>query len=192
MIRPVEDFDQLAVTPAERDALGRLREATGARDGPMERHCLRARHIAAELGRRRGWAIDGEVLAVAAILHDLGLYPGVSRGGVYTADGAALAREMLPAYGWSPERIELCAVAIDHHHELRNQLSRGAEVEALRLADLVELSGGLLTFGLDRHWHYELNRAVPRRGLVRELFQEVGRALRERPLTMAQIFWRSQ
>ena len=135
--------------------------------------------------------IDGEVLTVAAILHDIGLYPGASRGGVYTADGAALAREMLPAYGWHPERIELCAVAIDHHHELRNQLRRGPEVEALRLADLVELSGGLLTFGLDRHWLYELNRSVPRRGLVGELFREVGRAIRERPLTMPQIFWRS-
>lgn len=187
----MEEFDELAVTPAERDALRRLREATGDIDGPMERHCLRARHIASELGARRGWTIDGEVLTVAAILHDIGLYPGASRGGVYTADGAALAREMLPAYGWHPERIELCAVAIDHHHELRNQLRRGPEVEALRLADLVELSGGLLTFGLDRHWLYELNRSVPRRGLVGELFREVGRAIRERPLTMPQIFWRS-
>lgn len=191
MIRPVEEFDELAVTPAERDTLGRLRDATGGRDGPMERHCLRVRQIAAQLGTRRGWSIDGEVLTVAAILHDIGLYPAVSRGGVYTADGAALAREVLSAYGWTPERIELCAVAIDNHHELRNQLVRGPEVEALRLADLVELSGGLLTFGLDRHWLYELGRAVPRRGLVGELFREVGRAIRERPLTMPQIFWRS-
>jgi HD domain len=191
MIRPVEEFDELAVTPAERDALGRLRDATGGRDGPMELHCLRARHIAAELAARRGWAIDGEVLTVAAILHDIGLYPAVSRGGVYTADGAALAREMLPAYGWAPERIELCAIAIDHHHELRNQLRRGPEVEALRLADLVELSGGLLTFGLDRRWLRELDRDVPRTGLVGELLREVGRALRERPLSMPQIFWRS-
>jgi hypothetical protein len=32
---------------------------------------------------------------------------------------------------------------------------------------------------------------VPRDGLVDEIVREVGRALRERPLTMAQIFWRS-
>ena len=191
MMRAVEDFDQLAVTPAERDALDRLRTATAENDGPMERHCLRARHIAAEIARRRGWQIDGEVLTVAAILHDIGLYPAVSRGGVYTADGAALAREMLPGYNWNPERIERCAVAIDHHHELRNQLTLGPEVEALRLADLVELSGGLLTFGLDRRWLSGLNRAVPRDGLLGELVREVGRALRERPLTMPQIFWRS-
>ncbi len=121
MIGVVEGFDELAVTPAERDALRRLRVATGRADGPMERHCLRARHIAAELASRRGWKIDGEVLTVAAVVHDIGLYPSASRGGVYTADGAELAREMLPAYGWSAQRIELCAQAIDRHHELRTQ-----------------------------------------------------------------------
>ncbi len=187
----VEGFDELAVTPAERDVLQRLRAATGRADGPMERHCLRARYIAAELSRRRGWDIDGEVLTVAAILHDIGLYPGASRGGVYTADGAELAREILPGHGWSAERIERCAEAIDCHHELRSQLARGGEVEALRLADLVDVSGGLLLFGLDRRWLRALNRSVPRRGLVGELIREVGRVLRERPLTVPRIFWRS-
>jgi hypothetical protein len=97
----MESFDELARTGAERDALERLRAATRSIDGPMERHCLRARHIAARIAGERGWAIDPEVLTVAAILHDIGLYPEVSRGGVYTADGAALAREMLPAHAGS-------------------------------------------------------------------------------------------
>jgi putative nucleotidyltransferase with HDIG domain len=187
----VEGFDELTVTPAGRDALGRLRAVAGRAGGPMERHCLRVRHIAAELARSRGWEVDGEVLTVAAILHDIGLYPGASRGGVYTADGAALAREMLAAHGWTAERAQRCAEAIDRHHELRNQLGRGGEVEALRLADRVELGGGLLTCGLDRGWLRELNQAVPRRGLLGELVREVGRALRERPLTVPRIFWRS-
>jgi putative nucleotidyltransferase with HDIG domain len=187
----VEGFEELAVTPAGRDALGRLRAVAARADGPMERHCLRVRHVAAELARCRGWEVDGEVLTVAAILHDIGLYPGASRGGVYTADGAALARDMLAAHGWTAERAERCAEAIDRHHELRNQLRRGGEVEALRLADRVELGGGLLTCGLDRGWLRELNRAVPRRGLLGELVREVGRALRERPLTVPRIFWRS-
>jgi hypothetical protein len=187
----VESFDELAVTPAERDALGRLRAAVEGSNGPMERHCLRTRLIAAELASRRGWEIDGEVLTVAAILHDIGLYPGASRGGVYTADGAALAREILPAHGWSADRIERCAKAIDRHHELRGQLGQGGEVEAIRLADLVDVSGGLITFGLDRRWVHGLSQAIPRRGLTGEVIREVGRALRERPLTLPRIFWRS-
>jgi hypothetical protein len=187
----VKSFDELAATPAARDALERLRVATGRADGPMERHCLRVRHIAAELAGRRGWESDGEVLTVASVLHDIGLYPSASRGGVYTEDGAALAREMLPTYGWSGERTKRCAEAIDRHHELRNQLQRGGEVEAIRLADLVDLSGGLLAFGLDRRWLHTLNDAVPRRGLAGELMREVGRALRERPMTVPRIFWRA-
>jgi HD superfamily phosphodiesterase len=190
MTEPEAVFDSLAVTEPEREALSRLRSATGAIGGPMERHCLRCRHIAAELAGRRGWIIDGEVLTVAAILHDIGLYPGVASGGVYTADGATLARALLRPRGWSADRIELCSQAIDRHHELRPQRARGAEVEALRLADLIDVSGGRLRFGLDRAWLTELRRTVPVDGLVGELVREVGRALRERPLTLPRIFLR--
>jgi HD superfamily phosphodiesterase len=184
-------FDELAGTDATRAALARLRSATGAGDGPMERHCLRARHIAARLAADRGWTIDDELLTVAAILHDIGLYPTVSRGGVYTADGAALARQLLAEHGWSPERIERCERAIDRHHELRGQLSQGAEVEALRLADRVELSAGILSHGIERAWLRSLYAHLPRHGLVGELVREIGRALRERPLTLPQIFRRA-
>jgi putative nucleotidyltransferase with HDIG domain len=190
MLMRMLGFAELAVTPAVSDALGALRVATGQVEGPMERHCLRVRHIAVELARRRAWAIDGEVVTVAAVLHDIGLYPSASRGGVYTEDGAELAREMLRAHSWSAERIRCCAEAIDRHHELRSQLVRGGEVEALRLADLVDLSGGLLTFGLDRGWLRDLNQQVPRQGLIAELKRELARAVRERPLTLPRIFWR--
>jgi hypothetical protein len=156
----------------------------------MELHCLRCRHSAAEIAKRRGWTIDEEVLTVAAILHDIGLYPLVSRGGVYTADGARLAREILASHGWEHERIERCARAIDSHHDVRSQLGRGAEAEALRLADRVELSAGVLRAGLDRRWLHDLRTEFPARGLPQELAREVGRALRERPLTMARIFLR--
>lgn len=190
MIAAVESFDELARTSAALDALQQLRAVTGGVAGPMERHCLRVRHIAAALAQRRGWAVDAELLTVAAILHDIGLYPGASRGGVYTADGAALAREMLPAHGWSADRIERCAAAIDRHHELRRQLRLGGEVEALRLADLVDVAGGVVAFGLDRRWLRALDRAVPRQGLLGELVREVGRVLRERPTTLPRVFWR--
>ncbi len=114
----LHDFDALANTDGARDALARLRAATGTVDGPMERHCLRCRHIAAEIAEERGWTIDDEVLTVAAILHDIGLYPTASRGGVYTADGAALAREIGAAHGWESQRIDRCADAIDRHHDV--------------------------------------------------------------------------
>lgn len=186
----MDDFDVLADTDASREALAHLRAATGGAHGPMERHCLRCRHIASQIATDRGWSVDQELLTIASILHDIGLYPKASRGGVYTADGAALARELLAGHGWEERRIERCADAIDRHHDLRSQLERGPEAEALRLADRVELSGGLLAAGIDREWLHALRREVPVRGLVRELAREIGRALRERPLTMTRIFLR--
>lgn len=190
MAEIARSFDEILSTEAEADALARLRAATGVANGPMERHCLRVRHIAAELARTRGWVRDGEVESVAAILHDIGLYPDASRGGVYTADGAALARSILPAHGWQAPRVELCAQAIDRHHDLRRQLARGVEVEAIRLADLADVSGGFVRCGLERSWLRALMGAVPRRGFGAELAREVGRALRERPSTLPRIFWR--
>jgi putative nucleotidyltransferase with HDIG domain len=187
---PFASFDELATGEAAREALERLRAATNQSHGAMERHCLRTRQIAAELASRRGWTVDDEVLTVAAILHDIGLYPTASRGGVYTADGAELARELLASHGWPSERIERCADAIERHHELRSQLRHGEEVEALRNADLVDLSAGWLSYGLDRRWLRTLNTAVPRRGLAAELAIQIAHALRERPLTMLQIFRR--
>jgi hypothetical protein len=184
-----QDYDALATTPAACAALKQLREAAGA-GGPMERHCLRCRLIASEIARDRGWTIDEELLTVAATLHDIGLYPSASRGGVYTADGAVLARELLAAHGWTSARAERCAQAIDCHHDLRSQLSRGVEAEALRLADRVELSRGLLAAGISRPWLQDLWAAIPRQGLARELAREITRALRERPLTMPRIFLR--
>lgn len=186
----MRDFEEILTTGAEREALARLREATGGVAGAIERHSLRCRHIAARIAAAHGWVIDGEVLTVAAILHDIGLYPPASRGGVYTADGAALARTLLPAFGWTSERVELCARAIDLHHDVRRQLHHGPEVEALRRADLVDVSGGLLRFGVDREWLQRLYLGVPRRGLYPELVRQLGRALRERPATLPRIFLR--
>ncbi len=182
--------DELITTEAENAALERLRAGTGGFDGPMERHCVRCRRIAARIAADRGWVLDGEVLTVAALLHDVGLYPPYATGGVYTADGAALARTLLDELGWSAQRIMLCAEAIDRHHELRSQINLGPEVEALRRADQVDVSGGLIRHRIPRPWLRSLFAEVPRAGLAGELRREVGRALRERPLTVPRIFIR--
>jgi HD superfamily phosphodiesterase len=189
MAAPMESFADLVDTPATRDALARLRAATGV-GGPMERHCLRCRHIAVEIATRRGWTIDAELLTVAAILHHIALYPGISRGGVYTDDGAQLAREMLAAHCWAPQRIELCARTIDRHHELRPQFrlrQRGRSAAARR-------SGRASRRAANRRRRSRLAAQAQRGGsqerLVGELVRELARAFRERPATMPRIFLR--
>ena len=43
---------------------------------------------------------------------------------------------------------------------------------------------------IDRRWLHDVRDEVPARVLAQELAREVGRALRERPLTMVRIFLR--
>jgi len=180
-------------TAAEREALARVRELSGERDGPMELHGLRAFLICERLAAEGGHEVDREVLLVAALLHDIGLYEGASKGGAYVSDGRDYAERMLAGRkDWPRGRQLLCLRAIERHHEVRSQWQAGAEVELLRRADLVELSGGLVSFGLERAWIRGLFAAVPRRGVYGEIGRLVARAARERPATLPLIFIRGR
>lgn len=183
--------EELASTATEREALERLRSVCGESDGAMERHGLRCYLICERMAAQLGTDVDREVLLVAGLLHDIGLYDGASSGGVYVSDGKEYAAELLVGReGWNAERIRLCLDAIERHHELRSQRAAGTEVELLRRADLVELSRGLVNFGLDRDGLGDLWRSVPRDGVYREIGSMVVKALRERPTTLPKIFLR--
>jgi HD superfamily phosphodiesterase len=84
--------------------------------------------------------VDREVILIAGLLHDVGLYDAASHGGVYVREGAEFTAEILRTQGWDEDRIRLCFDAIERHHELRSPWERGAEVELIRRADLVDVS----------------------------------------------------
>jgi predicted hydrolase (HD superfamily) len=182
-----EDF---ARTGSESAALEKLRDVTGESGGPMERHGLRVFLIADRLGTARNADIDREVLLIAGLLHDIGLYDAVSHGGVYVREGAEFTAELLRTQGWDEERIRLTFDAIERHHEVRSQWERGAEVELIRRADLVDLSSGLVRFGLSREWLRDLFKSVPRDGTYGTIGRKVGAQLLHRPLTFVRIFRR--
>ena len=182
--------DTACTTEAARACLAELRTLCGETDGPMERHGLRVYEIARELARRRGLDVDSELLASVAWLHDAGLYPGAASSDTYVVDGRRLLERVVAPFAWPAERVALAGDAVERHHELRPQWKRGAEVELIRRADLVDIGGGAVPFGLDRAWLRDLFAGVPRAGLVREIARLVGGALRTRPLTMLEIFLR--
>jgi hypothetical protein len=182
--------EDLAHTSAEMAALAKLREITGEAGGPMERHGLRVFLIADRIATARDAKVDREVLLIAGLLHDIGLYDQASHGGVYVKEGAEFTAELLRAQGWDEDRIRLCFDAIERHHELRSQWDRGAEVELIRRADLVDLTSGLVRFGLSREWLRDLFKSVPRDGTYPTIGREVARQLTHRPLQFAQIFRR--
>jgi hypothetical protein len=182
--------EDLARTDSETAALAALRDATGEAGGPMERHGIRVFLIADRLATARELKVDREVLLIAGLLHDVGLYDAASHGGVYVKEGAEFTAEILRKQDWDEDRIRLCFDAIERHHELRSQWDRGDEVELIRRADLVDVSYGLVRFGLSREWIRDLFESVSRDGTYRTIGHEVARVLRHRPLTFPQIFLR--
>lgn len=180
--------EDLARTEAESAALARLREITGESGGPMERHGLRVFLIADRLATARDRTVDRELLLIAGLLHDIGLYDEASHGGVYVREGAEFTAELLGKQGWDQDRIRLCFDAIERHHELRSQWGRGAEVELIRRADLVDLTSGLVRFDLSREWLRDLWRSVPRDGTYPTIGRKVAKQLIHQPLQFAQIF----
>jgi hypothetical protein len=186
----VPSTDSVDTTPATEACLAELRSLSGSEGGPLELHGLRVYEIACELGARRGFAVDRELLLCVALLHDAGLYPGAASSDTYVVDGRRLLARVVAPFDWPPERVALAGEAIERHHELRPQWAHGNEVELIRRADLIDVSAGLIRFGLDRRWLQDLATRWPRSGLVREISRLVGGALRTRPLTMLQIFLR--
>jgi hypothetical protein len=64
----------------------------------------------------------------------------------------------------------------------------GLEVELVRRSDLVDVTAGLVNFGLDRRWLRELFREVPRDGVWRLIGSAVLSELRHRPTTLTHVF----
>ena len=182
--------EDLARTDSEVAALQKLRGITGETGGPMERHGLRVFLVADRLATARDATVDREVLLIAGLLHDIGLYDEASHGGAYVRDGAEFTADLLQRQGWDEDRIQLCFDAIDRHHELRSQWGRGAEVELIRRADLVDLTSGLVRFEISREWMRDLFMSVSRDGTYPTIGREVARQLIHRPLQFARIFRR--
>jgi hypothetical protein len=65
----------------------------------------------------------------------------------------------------------------------------GLEVELVRQADLVDVTAGIVNFGLDRRWLGALFRDVSRDGFWRLLGGAVLGELRHRPASLGGVFF---
>src|SRR5580765_5209486 len=111
--------DVLVSTAAERASLDALREATGAFDTPMERHCVRVFLMVERMAGDQSIAMDREVALCASFLFEIGAYPVAATGDVYTTDGRCFAKRLLEPFGWTEPRLRLCLDTIERHHQLR-------------------------------------------------------------------------
>lgn len=180
--------ETLVETETEKRCLRELRDAAAETDGAMERHCARCFLLAEALAARHDATFDREVLLCASFLHDIGLYDSVSDGGVYTKEGGELMHKVAVEAGWDDMRARLADDACAHHHALTAQWELGSEVELLRLADRIEVSGGVVRSGLSRDEVHAIFDKAPRSGFYTGVAKLLGKAIVQRPTTLPRIF----
>ena len=101
-------------------------------------HCLRVHALAVELAEAEGLGYDAEVLRLAALLHDIGLYRAyrLREGADHVRRSASVATRMLRDGNLSPSAIRLVLDAIEHHPP---GAPPGRSAEAVLLKDAVAL-----------------------------------------------------
>jgi hypothetical protein len=127
-----------------------------------------------------------ERVAIAAAYHDLGIW--THRTFDYLEPSAGLAAAHLQAESkaaWIPEVTEM----IRHHHKLsRYRRAAHALVEPFRQADWIDVSRGLLTFGVSKTRVGELFAIWPSAGFHRRLVELEMRRLRTHPWSPLPMF----
>ncbi len=121
-----------------------------------------------------------EKVALAAAFHDLGIW--TARTFDYLAPSADLARDHLQCAGHGEWQAEVAGM-ICEHHKVRRYRGTGAEmIEPFRRADWIDVSRGVLSFGLPRPLLREIFARWPNAGFHKRLLKLTLREARAHPL----------
>lgn len=118
-----------------------------------------------------------EKIAVAAAFHDLGIWTDHTFD--YLPPSVRLARAHLIASGQENWTSEITGMILEHHKVLPHRGDR--LVEQFRCADWVDISKGVIRFGLSRQHVNEVLAVWPDAGFHRRLVQLAIRRLRTHP-----------
>jgi hypothetical protein len=116
-----------------------------------------------------GSAEEIEKVAIAAAFHDLGIW--TDRTFDYLTPSVSLARAYLSDSGrpeWIPEITE---IILSHHMVSRHNGADGWLVEPFRRADWMDVSMGVIAFGLSRRLFDATLSSWPRAGFHKRLVQ---------------------
>jgi HD domain-containing protein len=110
-----------------------------------------------------------EKMAIAGAFHDLGIWTDKTFD--YLPPSERLAREYLTRQGKLEWASEINGMIREHHKLTRYQANPNWLVEAFRRADLVDVSLGIITFGLPRKFVREVRSRFPNTGFHKRLIQ---------------------
>lgn len=119
-------------------------------------------------------------IEIAACFHDIGLWTHNTLD--YLEPSVRPALDYLEAQGLSPWADEISRMILDHHRLRPVQDHPSPLVELFRRADLVDVSLGLIRFGLRRAAVEKVRAAFPNEGFHRMLARRSARWLIRNPL----------
>ena len=153
------------------------RQALGRDFDAYRNHAHRVAHLCIAQAERDHDQI--ERIAVAAAFHDLGIW--TERTFDYLQPSMTLAADHLAASGrpgWIPE---VAAMILEHHKVLPYRGEAAWLVESFRRADWIDVSFGVVGFGVPRRVLERLVARWPRAGFHRRLAQLEARRLLTHP-----------
>jgi hypothetical protein len=118
-------------------------------------------------------------IAVATAFHDIGIWTAGTFD--YLQPSLKLANAYVARSGQSPWMPEIEAMILQHHKVLPYRVHPDWLVEPFRKADLIDVSRGLITFGLPRALLAELFAQWPSAGFHKRLVQLALRRARTHP-----------
>jgi len=119
-------------------------------------HAERVYRMCMKIGEKEGG--DAEVLAAAALLHDVGVQHELEQDVDHSEESAKIAGEILCEIGFSSDKIKRVQEAI-RQHRFRNSIKATAlEAKILQDADRLDAIGAI---GIARTFSYGGSRKIP-------------------------------
>jgi len=166
--------------------LDRYAPQLGADHRAYRNHCQRMANCALALSDDS--PESQRKISIAAAFHDLGIWTHGTFD--YLAPSEALAEAYLTEIGEIGWTAEIRTMIREHHKIRRYRDASMPRVEAFRKADLVDVSLGLIRFGLQRSFVRELAAAFPNAGFHKRLVQLAWKRLRSHPFSpMPMMRW---
>jgi hypothetical protein len=118
-------------------------------------------------------------MAIAAAFHDLGIWTDHTFD--YLPPSERLAEAYLKGEGRADWTGEVTAMIGQHHKVTPYRREPAALVEAFRKADMVDVSMGLVRYGLPKSFVKEVLAAFPNEGFHKRLVQLFAQRMRVKP-----------
>jgi hypothetical protein len=155
----------------------------GADAEPYRNHTYRVANLCMAFA---GDAADVTKIEIAAAFHDLGIWTDHTFD--YLEPSVAQAEAYLARSGRSDLASEIAMIIRMHHKVTRHRGEPGWLVEPFRKADWVDVTRGLLRFGLPRSMIRALYSQWPSAGFHKRLLQLEFGHLRRHPLNPLPVF----